>query len=347
MTDIYTNSIYRYCKRNENLKDNPVVCKYKSNRHKYHEPNNHDPDIFCKPGDKYIYDNKFYEEYCSALNNINKNSNFKLECKEHHSERNNQGIFLNNTFQLKSDQFGFSYLDKQDKPKNHPYHPYNVYLYGINEDDLNKALDNVEDWKTKTRIVGGSFLWPIEENDKTYNPIYNVRRGGNCNYKKSFSFKGNHYIQDRVDLTLFEIKEFYAQYKINKKVDNKNILIKCLKKNNSKLYEFLSLFGIGEEGFKSYIKFFAFDDFVSESNGEHKIVDIYKSELFEDCSKDIKKYVNNRVQDIRKSNGEINDRSCNDGIHKETTEDDFIRMFNNICILIQRRRKRLGLEKRI
>lgn len=78
------------------------------------------------------------------------------------------------------------------------------------------------------------------------------------------SGRGGSYIEDRVDLTLFEVKE--AIEKLNNKKEKKykdgdgNVLIeKCWTETMRK---WLSQF----ESFEEYVKFFAFQPFVDEEN---------------------------------------------------------------------------------
>lgn len=99
-------------------------------------------------------------------------------------------------FYLRSDQFGFS------RPTKDNNYPYNRYL-DLSQDYL-EACNKVGSWINDTRTIGGSFLWPIRKcNDGKYRSEYNCDRGGQVNTGK------NYYIQDRVDLTLLEIKHSY------------------------------------------------------------------------------------------------------------------------------------------
>lgn len=332
-----------------------------------------------KDPDGYGNDPDYYKEYCDLLNNRSKyignpkNIEYVLE-KE---KKGGYSIVIKKdgtkSIKMKSDQFGFSFAAIYSNK----FHPYDAYLLLFDDKDLekkdkNSPFEKVKYWVSKTRQVGGSFLWPFEDN------IYNGARGGVCNSKRNKKARGSSrtgtgiyiefYIQDRVDLTLFEIKEVYESNilkieKLSKKekkdlYDGKNVVLKYdkkylidnskLKKNNlmaclfdengnpTKIYEFLSLFGDDKEGFKYYVDYFAFNDFVCSD----MIVDIYRKN---------NKYIDNRVGMIRKYNGEINDytkakledvRSEND-YESSTSIKEFEYMFDSLVDLINKRRNRL------
>lgn len=106
------------------------------------------------------------------------------------------------------------------------------------------AVDQVADWIISSRTLGGSFLWPF-----SFYETYNMRRGGTINSNRS------HYIQDRVDLTLWEI---YYWYNKNKK---STIMTRVRdEKAREDLKKWLSHF----KDFETYIEFFCFEAFVSK-----------------------------------------------------------------------------------
>lgn len=112
---------------------------------------------------------------------------------------------------------------------------------------LHKQKELRPNWETE-RIkytIGGSIVYP------KFNGGINQTRGKN---KK---------IADRIDITLACIKMWYNANNGEdggKKKDNP--LWDCLNILQNKI--FFSLFGTGEEGFKNYINFFLFDDFVNK-----------------------------------------------------------------------------------
>lgn len=136
-------------------------------------------------------------------------------------------------FYLKSDQFGFSFPSSERGG-----HPYNCYIAtSINKE---QAIDNVSKWIYESRSIGGVFLWPLEINKQgnpITNPMYNITRGGSC-------VRGS-YIEDRVDLTLLEIKTVLD--------GEDSSLLADQYKNNMKIW--LDHF----KSFDIYTSFFCFD----------------------------------------------------------------------------------------
>lgn len=171
---------------------------------------------------------------------------------------------VNKTLFLTSDQFGFSAPKYDSRGWRYAYwqgtYPYDKLL--ICGKCKGQIYDLVTECVYETRTLGGSFIWPKVQYGSSWKSLYNMNRGVSS------------YIEDRVDLTLYEIKCFYAVYKKQKpnvdfgafykeyeKYYPKNIL---MKKNNSEskaLFKWLSLFGT----FEKYVEFFCFDDFVDEN----------------------------------------------------------------------------------
>lgn len=154
-------------------------------------------------------------------------------------------------FYLKSDQLGFS---APSKNKNHIYDVY-IEKKGKSEEENEEACKQVAEWIYNTRTLGGSFLWPMEYMDGEWNtnPKYNYIRGG------SKSKRGGSYIEDRVDLTLYEIKQVF-DYVANEKVDGNILWSCCLSEPN--MMKWLKHFVT----FEIYIEFFFFDSFVNKDD---------------------------------------------------------------------------------
>ena len=162
---------------------------------------------------------------------------------------------------LTSDQFGFSaneniYDNKNDRlKKQYPFVKY-VENYGGSDSLVGETI-----WYTRT--IGGSFLWPkVDQNG--WRSLYNENRGVGS------------YIEDRADLTLYEIKEFYDEYAYKKddsdfnRVINKGSIL--LNDDDAKyIYDWLSIF----KNFKTYVDFFCFDDFVNKEDDEYYPKDIF------------------------------------------------------------------------
>ena len=185
---------------------------------------------------------------------------------------------------LTSDQFGFSAI--YDDTWNPQKYPYAKYLYNGG----NKAQVAWTVWDTRT--IGGSFLWPkVQDNREYWVSTYNTKRGvGNNPVHVDDDF----YIEDRVDLTLYEIKEFYEAYIKSKDCDSVNC--DSVKKNMSKdslilrysdseeIFIWLSLFGT----FENYVNFFCFNDFVNNKDDKYYPKDIFSGESIN--NENIKEY---------------------------------------------------------
>lgn len=187
---------------------------------------------------------------------------------------------------LRSDQFGFTAphgSNKSIRPWNSKNNPYIKYLRESKDED---KFQNVGEWVWVTRSIGGSFLWPLKKCGGIWKSQYNNYRGGQS------------YIEDRVDLTLFEIKHYYDFKKENKECDLENYKYKCdrlytteLSKTDSTMKKWLDHF----ESFEEYIEYFMFDCFVVDENDTYEVKNIITSE----------KIQNDYVQDIKNKNGEI------------------------------------------
>ena len=164
---------------------------------------------------------------------------------------------------LTSDQFGFS-ANKEGiyDEKNHKLNEKYPFVKYVKNGGV-KSLVGETIWNTRT--IGGSFLWPKVKCDRNWQSSYNLYRGVDS------------YIEDRVDLTLYEIKEFYDEYSVEK--DYEKIKDKLSEKGSNLLkysdaeyiYKWLSIF----KNFKTYVDFFCFDDFVNKEDDEYYPKDIF------------------------------------------------------------------------
>lgn len=154
-------------------------------------------------------------------------------------------------FYLRSDQLGFT------APSNEKVHPYDLYIKKTQNKD--EAVKQVANWICDSRTIGGSFLWP-----RPFYDAYNPQRGGKITSSRRY------YVQDRVDLTLWEIYYWYHD-------ENRSTIMKRCDKRESNLWLWLTHF----KDFSTYIKFFLFEDFVKESNKQLYPVDIITGEIRE------------------------------------------------------------------
>ena len=200
-------------------------------------------------------DNHFFERLVTFLNeqedHFSKEKDLdkkpRLEGKYAYTFEVNKGIKVKSdnkkdSFYLKSDQLGFS------APTNEKVYPYDLFL--IKSRDIDKALKQVANWIVSSRTIGGSFLWPEQFYKK-----YNLSRGGKIDSKNKY------YIQDSVDLTLWEIFYWYE----NNDSSNKKV-IKMTSVNDTKATDALEKWLSHFKTFETYIEFFCFQDFVNEKS---------------------------------------------------------------------------------
>lgn len=211
---------------------------------------------------------------------------------------------------LTSDQFGFSrpeWNKKKGEWEKSKY-PYAILLNSDENEDgeIEEIRKLVTDCIYETRTLGGSFLWPtvyLENHKDRYGKdapghysLYNYYRGAYG------------YIQDRVDLTLNEIKCFFDVYKRKTKFCDFIKLYREKYKDNilfiypngrgrplytkeekeiemQAMFEWLSLFGT----FEKYVEFFCFENFVMKnSEGKCVPIDITQSVISDDKSESLK-----------------------------------------------------------
>lgn len=204
-----------------------------------------DPDTTYKKG----FDHHFFEQLVKFLNNQECKFAKKLEGVYKYTFEEDKGIKIeggrNNLFYLKSDQLGFSALTKGRD------YPYDLYL--MKSEATKVEREQVANWIISSRTIGGSFLWPEQFYKK-----YNLSRGGKIDSKNRF------YIQDRVDLTLWEIYYWYHENEKSTRMSSVRD-----EKEAKALKMWLSHF----KNFQTYIDFFCFEDFVNEEGYPINILD--------------------------------------------------------------------------
>lgn len=200
-----------------------------------------DPD-----GSYYFKNKEFFTDLTDFLNK-QENDHIKEENRytyRFEKEDYKRGICVrknNETlFYLRSDQFGFSAPTPDDRE-----YPYDLYSKSDDKDKCKK----IATWISNTRTIGGSFLWPLKLNKTSFHREYNQARGG-----KNTS-KNNYFMQDRVDLTLYEVSCFYDK-------DNKQKKFKTKLSTYIEKYKYAKEWFEHFENFSTYVKFFCFEDFV-------------------------------------------------------------------------------------
>lgn len=188
-------------------------------------------------------------------------------------------------FTVHSDQLGFSAVPKIYFRKNYPLSRYLEMQKNKLDKLKNKSdIDVVADFLTKyvytTRTLGGSFLWP-----ESWYKGYNMSRGNGREIKDKI-IKGNAgYIEDRVDLTLLEIKHYFEYRELDDKKNFKysgDILFRYYDNLDAQTW-----FGFFDS-FEDYVDFFMFNDFVEDigigGKKEYMPINILNGEPFEkDC----------------------------------------------------------------
>lgn len=166
-------------------------------------------------------------------------------------------------FTVHSDQFGFSAVPCIYFRKNYPLSRYLEMQKNKLDKDPDAIAEFLANYVYKTRTLGGSFLWP-----KSLCSTYNKSRGI------------RNYIEDRVDLTLLEIKHIYEIRKWEKLLPyGGDILFQSCKNNDAQTW-----FGFFKS-FEDYVDFFEFNDFVENisktSKKEYIPINILTGKAFE------------------------------------------------------------------
>ena len=243
---------------------------------------------------------------------------------------------------LRSDTFGFSSPNYNDKNKCwENRYPYTLYLYKLFNDDSTPdsiVVKSIADMVARTRTIGLCL-------GKNQN-MYNMNRGVGS------------YIEDRVDLTLLEIKHIYQTLRIinenNVFCYSNDILVNRMFSNPQYMYmrDWLGIFN----DFNGFIKTLLFDDFCDEKNN---IIDISKSTMnYEyNCEelKEIVKFAENQDEKFNdvirdfykkmwKSKELLNEQKIsydNKVIQNRMEASEIKEMLNNVCILITLRSARI------
>lgn len=219
-------------------------------------------DIYIDPDNK--KNEEFYRELSNFLNAANSHRKNKLSFEAYETPDEMISVYYNKGkkgekkyFSLQSDQLGFSAVPWIYFSTKYPLSRY------FEMQKNKEAAKFLTDYVLATRTLGGSFLWP-ETLWSTYNKSRGIRS----------------YIEDRVDLTLFEIKHIYEIRKWEKLLPyGGDILFQSCKNNDAQTW-----FGFFKS-FEDYVDFFMFNDFVKDisktSKKEYIPINILTGEAFE------------------------------------------------------------------
>lgn len=166
-------------------------------------------------------------------------------------------------FTIHSDQLGFSAVPCIYFKQNYPLSRYLEMQKNKSDKDPDAVAEFLANYVYTTRTLGGSFLWP-----ETLWKDYNKSRGN-----------GN-YIEDRVDLTLLEIKHYFEYRDLDDKKKFKysgDILFRYYDNLDAQTW-----FGFFDS-FEDYVDFFMFNDFVDKDKQtkEYTPINILTGEPFE------------------------------------------------------------------
>ena len=166
-------------------------------------------------------------------------------------------------FTVHSDQFGFSAVPCIYFRKNYPLSRYFEMQKNKSDKDPDAIAEFIANYVYTTRTIGGSFLWP-----ETLHEQYNKHRGNGS------------YIEDRVDLTLLEIKHYFEYRELDDKKNFKysgDILF-----SRYKIPDAQTWFGFFDS-FEDYVDFFMFNDFVDKDKQtkEYTPINILTGKAFE------------------------------------------------------------------
>lgn len=191
-------------------------------------------------------------------------------------------------FTVHSDQFGFSAVPCIYFRKNYPLSRYLEMQKNKSDKDPDAIAEFLANYVYTTRTIGGSFLWP-----ESWYKGYNMNRGNGRRTKGKI--KGNAgYIEDRVDLTLLEIKHYFEYRELDDKKNFKysgDILFRYYDNLDAQTW-----FGFFDS-FEDYVDFFMFNDFVykDKQTKEYTPINILTGTPFD---KDYLNYKTNTLKEI-------------------------------------------------
>lgn len=167
-------------------------------------------------------------------------------------------------FTVHSDQLGFSAVPWIYFRKNYPLSRYLEMQKNKSDKDPDAIAEFLANYVYTTRTLGGSFLWP-----ESWHRDYNMGRGNRS------------YIEDRVDLTLLEIKHYFEYRDLDDKKKFKyrrDILF-----SRYKIPDAQTWFGFFDS-FEDYVDFFLFNGFVdvtvTDGKKEYMPINILTGERF-------------------------------------------------------------------
>lgn len=161
-------------------------------------------------------------------------------------------------FRITSDQFGFSAVESiYNKKMNYPLAKINLLSKRLPFDEKEKIRKIIIDYVKYSRTIGGAFVWPLPKDGRRI-CSYNLRRG-NYFVKDRNPYQG--YLEDRVDLTLLELKHALdGDYKNKKGNYKSDILYNEYTKKDGIMRKWLEHF----HSFEEYVDYFMLECFIRD-----------------------------------------------------------------------------------
>jgi hypothetical protein len=238
--------------------------------------------LYIDPDNK--KNDKFYSDLSNFLNaaRINRKNNKILSFEANEAPYGMITVYYKDKygnkqhFTVHSDQFGFSAVPCIYFRKNYPLSRYLEMQKNKSKEGQKAIAEFLANYVYTTRTIGGSFLWP-----ETLHEQYNKHRGNGS------------YIEDRVDLTLLEIKHYFEYRELDDKKKFKysgDILFGYYDNLDAQTW-----FGFFDS-FEDYVDFFMFNDFVDKDKQtkEYMPINILTGEAFE------KGYLNYETNTLKK-----------------------------------------------
>lgn len=227
LVDLLTKD-YEFCKSREaaEKKCNKIVLDLRKKGEIIKDKSESSNKLYIDPDKK--ENEEFYRELSNFLNAANSHRKNKLSFVAYETPDEMISVYYNKDkkdekkyFSLHSDQLGFSAVPWIYFRKNYPLSRYlemqkNKLDRQKNKSDQDAIAEFLANYVYTTRTLGGSFLWP-----ESWYKAYNMNRGNGKNNKSDNkdNNKDNNigYIEDRVDLTLLEIKHYFEYRELDDK----------------------------------------------------------------------------------------------------------------------------------
>lgn len=285
LVDLLTKD-YEFCKSREaaEKKCNKIVLDLRKKGEIIKDKSESSNKLYIDPDKK--ENEEFYRELSNFLNasRISRKNNKILSFEANEAPYGMITVYYKDKygnkqhFTVHSDQFGFSAVPCIYFRKNYPLSRYLEMQKNKSDKDPDAVAEFLANYVYTTRTLGGSFLWP-----ETLHEQYNKYRGI------------RNYIEDRVDLTLLEIKHYFEYRELDDKKNFKysgDILFRYYDNLDAQTW-----FGFFDS-FEDYVDFFLFNGFVDkdEQTNEYTPINILTGEPFE------KGYLNsetNTLKDIK------------------------------------------------